>query len=256
MKVSSDMVFFITGGARGLGGATVRRLHAAGAKIAIADINPDQLEEIKLELKERIITFVCDVSKEEDVKKAVEGTVAVWGTIHVALACAGVSWPMLTLTSKETLNTERFQQTIAINLYGSIYVAKYCSIYMAKNKAFNERGEKGVILFVSSVAAEEGQRGQIAYSASKAALNGLCLPMARDLGRFNIRVAAIAPGIFESPMSGLMPDKLKARLNADTPMGRMGKPEEFAHMVQGMIENSYVNGVRLRIDGATKFSHM
>ena len=114
---------------------------------------------------------------------------------------------------------------------GSVYVAKYCSIHMSKNKPFNDRGEKGVILFVSSVAAEEGQRGQIAYSASKAALNGLCLPMARDLGRYNIRVAAIAPGIFESPMSLNFPEKLKARLNADTPMGRPGKPDEFAHMI-------------------------
>lgn len=231
MKVSSDMVFFITGGARGLGEATVRRLHKAGARIAVADINPDDLGALKNELKERIITFQCDVSKEEDVKKAVDGTVAVWGTIHVALACAGVSWPMLTLTSKETLDVKKFQQLMAINLYGSIFVAKYCSIHMAKNKPFNERGEKGVILFVSSVAAEEGQRGQIAYSASKAALNGLCLPMARDLGRFNIRVAAIAPGIFESPMSGMMSAKLRDRLNSDTPMGRMGKPEEFAHMI-------------------------
>lgn len=143
-----------------------------------------------------------------------------------------------------------------INVYGSIYVAKYASLYMAKNQPVNEFGEKGVIIFVSSVAAEEGQRGQVAYSASKGALNGLVLPMARDLGRFNIRVVAIAPGIFETPLSSLMSEKVKAVLNKDTPMGRMGTPDEFAHFTQAIIENSYLNGVHLRIDGATKLSNL
>jgi NAD(P)-dependent dehydrogenase (short-subunit alcohol dehydrogenase family) len=163
---------------------------------------------------------------------------------------------MLTYSDKTTLDVDRYRQVVEINLYGSVYVAKYASIIMAKNKAYNDRGEKGVILFVSSVAAEEGQRGQVAYSATKGALNGMVLPMARDLGRYNIRVVAIAPGIFETPLSHLMSDKVKKTLNANTPMGRMGKSDEFAHFCQAIIENSYINGVHLRIDGATKFSHM
>ena len=118
---------------------------------------------------------------------------------------------------------------VDINLFGSVYVAKYAAIAMSKNKAYNEQGEKGVIIFVSSVAAEEGQKGQIAYSATKGAVNGMMTPMARDLGRYNIRVAAIAPGIFETPLSSQMSDKVKETLNKNTPMNRMGTVDEFAH---------------------------
>ena len=184
---------------------------------------------IKKELGDRVITFNCNVTNEDDVKNAIEGTVKHWGAIHVALACAGVAWPMLTMSSKAAMDTKKFKQVVDINLYGSVYVAKYASVAMSKNKPFNDRGEKGVILFVSSVAAEEGQRGQIAYSATKGALNGMMLPMARDLGKYNIRVAAIAPGIFETPLSGAMSQKVRDVLNRNTPMGRMGTPEEFAH---------------------------
>ena len=137
-----------------------------------------------------------------------------------------------------------------------MYTAKYAAVAISKNKPLNELGERGALLFVSSVAAQEGQRGQVAYGASKGAINGMMLPMARDLGRFGIRAAAIAPGIFKTPMSGHMPEKVTKRLNADTPMGRMGTPEEFAHFIGAMIENSYINGVSLRVDGAIKMSHM
>ena len=194
---------------------------------------------------------------EEDVKKAIDKTVATWGELHVAIPCAGVSWPMLTYSEKKgPLDTTLYKKVIEINLYGSIYVAKYASIVMAKNKPVGDMKEKGVILFVSSVASFEGQKGQVAYSASKAALNGMTLPMARDLGRYNIRVAAIAPGIMWSPMSDKMPERVRKSLLADTPMGRMGRPEEFAHFAGAIIENSYINGVTMRIDGATKFSNL
>ena len=163
------------------------------------------------------MTFVCNVTKEEDVKNAIYGTAKEWGTVHVALACAGVAWPLLTYSPKKELDIETFRKVVDINLWGTIYVAKYASVLMAKNTAVNERGEKGVILFVSSVAAEEGQRGQVAYSATKGALNGMTLPMARDLGKYGIRVAAIAPGIFETPLSGNMPQKVRDGLNAMTP---------------------------------------
>ena len=131
-------------------------MHAAGAKVAIADFNVERMELIKKELGDRVITFNCDVTKEEDVKNAIDGTVKHFGAIHVALACAGVAWPMLTMSSKAMLDTKKFKQVVDINLYGSVYVAKYASVAMSKNKPFNDRGEKGVILFVSSVAAEEG----------------------------------------------------------------------------------------------------
>ena len=156
MKITPDLIFFITGGASGLGESTVRHLHASGCKVAIADMNIERMDMIKGELKERIITFKCDVTNENDVKNAMEGTAKEWGTVHVAMACAGVAWPMLTYSSKSALDTDTFKKVIDINLNGSIYVAKYASILMAKNKPVNEMGEKGVILFVSSVAAEEG----------------------------------------------------------------------------------------------------
>ena len=159
MKITPDMVVFVTGGASGLGEATIRSLHAQGCKIAIADMNVERLEMIKKELKERILVFECDVTKEEDVKKAINETAAKWGTIHVVLPCAGLSLPSLTLSSKNQLDINKFKKVVDINLMGTIYVVKYASILMAKNKPVNDRGEKGVIIFVSSVAAEEGQRG-------------------------------------------------------------------------------------------------
>ena len=159
-------------------------------------------------LQERILCVTCDVTKESDVKNAIEKTVAAFGTIHVALACAGVAWVCPTLNSRGPFNSDIFEKVMAINVLGSAYMAKYAAVAMSKNQAVNEQGEKGVILFVSSVAAEEAQRGQIAYGASKGAINGLVMPMARDLGRFNIRVAAIAPGIFATPMGAKMPKKV------------------------------------------------
>jgi 3-hydroxyacyl-CoA dehydrogenase len=136
-----------------------------------------------------------------------------------------------------------------------MYTAKYAALNMSKNKPVNERGEKGLIMFVSSVASEEGQRGQVAYSASKGAINGMLMPMSRDLGRFGIRVLAIAPGVFESPMSSMMNEKTRKGLLKDTPMGRLGNADEFAHLAGSCIENGYLNGVVIRIDGATKLSN-
>jgi 3-hydroxyacyl-CoA dehydrogenase/3-hydroxy-2-methylbutyryl-CoA dehydrogenase len=207
-------------------------------------------------LKERVLTVKCDVTKEEDVKSAVELTVKTFGTVHAALACAGVATITPTLSSRGPLDTAVFKKVTEINVYGSIYVAKYCAVAMSKNQPINDKGEKGVIMFVSSVAAEEGQRGQVAYSSTKGAINGIVLPMARDLGKFGIRVLSIAPGIFETPLSHLMSETVKKRLNADTPLNRPGQPEEFAHFVRVCIENSYLNGVHLRIDGGIKFSNL
>ena len=184
-----------------------------------------------------------------------QGAADRFGTIHVAIACAGVAWPGLTLTKNSSINTEMFRDLFAVNVYGSMYMAKYASVIMSKNTPVNEFGEKGCLLFVSSVAGEEGQRGQVAYSASKGAINGMMMPMARDLGKYGIRVAAIAPGIFTTPMTEIMPDKLAQRLNRDTPLGRPGTAQEFAHFMASMIENSYINGVTLRLDGGIKFSN-
>ena len=257
MKIGPGLIVFVTGGASGLGEATVRRLHAAGCSVVIADMNLDRMALIVKELGgDRVLTVKCDVTSEKDVEDAVKQTVERFGALHVALACAGVAWPSMMLTSKSSLDTQNFELLFKINVFGSVYVAKYAAIAMSKNKPLNEFGEKGAILFVSSVAAEEGQRGQTAYGGSKGAINGMMMPMARDLGKFGIRVAAIAPGIFATPMGHAMPDKVQERLKADSPLNRFGHPEEFAHFVGAVIENSYITGVHLRIDGATKLSNL
>ena len=254
MKVKEGLVALVTGGASGLGETAVRNLHFKGDYVVIVDLNTERLEMLNKELKTRVLALKCDVTKEEDVKDAIEKTVATFGSLHVALTCAGVVWGSMTLTSKSSLDIKQFQAVVQINLMGSVYVAKYASIAMSKNKAVN--GEKGVILFVSSVAAEEGEHGQAAYSASKGAVNGMVLPMARDLGKFGIRVLAIAPGAFDTPMAHNMPKSVIDKLKADTPMGRPGQPDEFAHFVEACIENGYLNGVHLRIDGAIKVSNL
>jgi 3-hydroxyacyl-CoA dehydrogenase/3-hydroxy-2-methylbutyryl-CoA dehydrogenase len=159
MKITEGTIIFVTGGASGLGEAAVRSLHQQGATLVIADMNTERMEMLKNDLKDRVLVIKCDVTKEDDVKSAIEKTVATYGALHVALACAGVAWPSMMLTSKGSLDIKSFQAVVNINLMGSIYVAKYGAMAMSKNKAVNERGEKGVILFVSSVAAEEGQRG-------------------------------------------------------------------------------------------------
>ena len=176
----------------------------------------------------------------------------------MALASAGIATPMMTLTSKSSLNIKAFKKIMDINVMGSVYVAKYASVIMSKNQPLNERGEKGVIMFVSSVAAEEGQRSQVGYSATKGAINGLTLPMARDLGRFGIRAVTIAPGVFATPIGRktTQNEKLIKALEMMSPMSRFGQPDEFAHFVKTIVENGYLNGVRLRVDGATKIAHL
>ena len=157
MRIGKGLVVFVTGGASGLGEATVRRMHAAGCSVVVADMNSDRMELIIKELGvDRVLTVKCDVTKEADVEAAIKATVDRFGSLHVALACAGVAWPSMMLTSKSSLDTKNFELLFRINVFGSAYVAKHAAIAMAKNPAANEHGEKGLILFVSSVAAEEG----------------------------------------------------------------------------------------------------
>ena len=243
MKITKDTIIFITGGASGLGESAVLWFLKLGAKVAIADINETRMAQIKAEYKDRVLTFKCDVTKEEDVKYAVETTVKEWGAVHVALTSAGVNIPFLTISSKHAMNIPLFEKTMNINFWGSVYVAKYAAVAMAKNTP-DAKGERGLICFVSSIASEDGERGQIAYGSSKAAVKGLVLPMARDLGKYGIRAVAVAPGVFKTPMGDKMPNKkVLQKLMSDTPMGRPGDPDEFSHFIQSIIENSYINGV-------------
>ena len=160
------------------------------------------------------------------------------------------------MTAKSEMNTKLFKKLFDINFWGSIFVAKYASVVMSKNQPVNDKGERGVIIFVSSVAAEEGQKGWLGYSASKAALNGIVLPMARDLGKYGIRSVAIAPTFFHTSMTAFIDKKLLPLVFKDVALNRGGHPDEFAHFTEAIIENSYINGVRLRIDGGSVLSNM
>ena len=250
------LVAFVTGGASGLGAETVRQLVKAGCKVAFCDVNDDNGAAIVEEVGKENAKFInLDVTNEKAVKKAIDDTVAHFGALHVAVNCAGVAAVGQTITSKSVMDFSTLKFVTEINVYGTIYVAAHAAKAMSKNEPLNDRGERGVIINVASVAAFEGQRGQVAYSATKGAIAGITMPMARDLGKFGIRVVAIAPGTIMSPMLAQQTDKMKDMLLKDTPLKRFGEPDEFAHMVRACIENGYLNGVTLRMDGGTVLSN-
>ena len=250
------LVALVTGGASGLGAETVRQLVKAGWKVAIVDMNDENGETILQEVgKDSAIFIKLDVTDEGAVKQAIATTVEKFGALHIAVNCAGIAVVSQTITSKTVLDSKVLKLVMDINVMGTIYVSAHAAKAMSQNKAVNDRGEKGVIVNVASVAAYEGQRGQVPYSASKGAIVGITTPMARDLGRYGIRVVTIAPGIINTPMLSHGSDEMKKQFLKDTPLGRFGETDEFAHLVKAIVENSYLNGVTLRMDGGTVLSY-
>jgi NAD(P)-dependent dehydrogenase (short-subunit alcohol dehydrogenase family) len=163
----------------------------------------------------------------------------------------------MTITSKKIMNFKLFKKTIEINLFGTVYCAAHAAFHMSKNEPIGEKKERGVIINVSSVAGFEGQRGQVAYAASKGGVNGLARPMSRDLGKLGIRVVTIAPGVFETPMVGKdINPKIHDALARDSPLSRLGTADEFAHFAKASAENSYLTGCILRLDGGTLLSNV
>lgn len=261
MKIGKDLVTFITGGASGLGAATARRLVSLGSRVAIADLNEAKLEAMKVAHPD-ILTFRCDVSKEADVKRAMEDTANSFGGIHAAVACAGV----FKLTPMLAFDTAVMNQVIGINLFGSVYMAKYAAEIMASQEPITKCGERGAIIFTSSISGTDAEPGTTAYAASKSALNGMVLSMSRDLGQHGIRALSIAPGTFPTSINDTYADELgmsreelaedvKQAYSKVNPMGRMGRPEEFAHIVGACIENSYLNACTIRLDGGSRLSY-
>ena len=212
MKIEQGFVAFITGGCSGLGLATVQLLHEQGASIFVADRDDYLFDELREKYKKRLFCMECDVSREEDVKAAIDKAVEIYGTIHAAIACAGITALTPTLSSRGSVDMRAFEQVLRVNLIGSVLVAKHAAIVMSKNTPVND--ERGVILFVGSVQSDEGARAQTAYSASKGGIEGMVLPMARDLGKYKIRVLSIKAGLFETPMTSAMtPKTQKANLS-------------------------------------------
>jgi NAD(P)-dependent dehydrogenase (short-subunit alcohol dehydrogenase family) len=248
MQIQNN-VFIITGGASGLGAATARMIVENGGKVVLADVQVEAGERLATELKGRFVK--CDVTSEAD-GKAVVNAAAALGPLRGLVNCAGVAPAVKTVGKDGPHPLDVFQKTVDINLIGTFNMARLAADAMAGTEAADD-GERGVIINTASVAAYDGQIGQAAYAASKAAVVGLTLPMARDLSRSGIRVMTIAPGIFETPMLLGMPQEVQDALGMMVPFPpRLGKPAEYAHLAKAIIENVMLNGETIRLDGAIR----
>ncbi|MBB5471187.1 NAD(P)-dependent dehydrogenase (short-subunit alcohol dehydrogenase family) [Paraburkholderia sp. Clong3] len=244
-----DNVFLITGGASGLGAATARLLVENGGKVVLADLNLDAGEALAKELGGAFVK--CDVSREEDAQQAVEAATKL-GTLRGLVNCAGVAPAAKTVGKDGPHSLDLFTRAISINLIGTFNMIRLAAVQMSKNEP-NADGERGVIINTASVAAFDGQIGQAAYSASKAGVVGMTLPIARDLSRNAIRVMTIAPGLFETPMLLGMPQEVQDALGAMVPFPpRLGKPAEYAMLAKQIFDNPMLNGEVIRLDGAIR----
>lgn len=247
-------VAVVTGGASGLGEACVRNLVNRGAKVAILDFAEERGKKVASELGKGSVFCMTDITKEDNVEAAMDKTIEVFGAVHVAVNCAGVGVPAKVLGKEGPLNMDQFNKVVQINLMGTMNVIRLAAEKMLNNDP-NEDGEKGVVVSTASVAAFDGQVGQAAYSASKAGVVGMTLPIAREFADYGIRVMTIAPGIFDTPMLQGLPDNVKEALNKMVPFPkRLGKPEEFSALVQHIIENPMLNGEVIRLDGAIRMA--
>lgn len=242
----------VTGGASGLGEACVRKCVKCGAKVAILDINAKCGQEMAAELGPDVIFCQTDVVDGESVQKAVDMAMEKFGGIHVAINCAGIATPAKVIGKNGPLSIEQFNRVVQINLIGTMNVIRLAAEKMIENTP-NEDGEKGVIINTASIAAFEGQIGQAAYSASKAAIVGMTLPVAREFADYGIRVLTIAPGLFETPMLAGLPEKAKASLLQNIPFPkRLARPSEFAQLALHIIENPILNGETIRLDSCIR----
>jgi NAD(P)-dependent dehydrogenase (short-subunit alcohol dehydrogenase family) len=249
MKLSGS-VALVTGGASGLGAATVRRLVAGGAKVLIVDRDEARGQALAAELGAAFAR--ADVTDPAQVEAAVAAAGQL-GTLRIAVSCAGIGFAGRTLDrTGKPHDLEVFRTVIGVNLIGTFNVLRLAAAAIAKAEPL-EHGERGVIINTASVAAFDGQIGQIAYAASKAGVAGMTLPAARDLAPAGIRVVTIAPGIFDTPMLGTLPEDRRAALAADVVFPkRLGDPAEYGGLVAAIVETGYLNAETIRLDGAIR----
>jgi NAD(P)-dependent dehydrogenase (short-subunit alcohol dehydrogenase family) len=245
----------VSGGASGLGEATARILAAAGATVLVADLNEERGKQIADDIGGQFAR--TDVSDETSVQAAVDAAVATGPPLRVAVSCAGIGWASRTVGRDGTPHDlGAYSKVIAVNLIGTFNLMRIAAAAIAKTEAADADGQRGVVINTSSVAGIEGQTGQIAYSASKGGIIGMTLPAARDLGAIGVRVNTICPGIIDTPIYGFSPnaDEFKAKLVAPVVFPkRMGRADEFAHLVRSLIENDYMNAEVIRFDGGIRF---
>lgn len=241
----------VTGGASGLGAATARQLARRGARVVLADVQDDAGRTLAAEIGGQFVH--CDVTSEPDVLAAVNAAQAL-APLRVAVSCAGIAPASRTLGKQGPHPLDLFRRVVEVNLIGSFNVARLAAAVMAQQPALVD-GERGVVINTASVAAFEGQIGQVAYAASKAGIAGMTLPLARDLARDGIRVVTIAPGIFATPMLLGMPEEVQVALGQMVPFPqRLGRPEEYAALVESIVANPMLNGEVIRLDGAIRLA--
>jgi len=249
-----DSVAVVTGGASGLGEACVRSLVNRGGKVAIFDFAAERGEKVASELGDSSIFCMTDITDEANVQAAIDKTIEAFGAIHIAVNCAGVGIPAKVLGKEGPMSMDHFNKVVQINLMGTMNVVRLAAEKMVKNQG-NDDGEKGVVINVASAAAFDGQIGQAAYSASKAGVAGMTLPIAREFADYGIRIMTIAPGIFRTPMLEGLPENVQEALGKMVPFPkRLGEPSEFAGLVQHIIENAMLNGEVIRLDGAIRMA--
>ncbi len=240
----------VVGGASGLGEATVRRLHSQGAIVTVADLNADKGAALASELGVEFVA--CDVRDEDQVQAAVAQAAQADGGLRIAACCAGVGWAQKVAGSRGPHPLLPFETVIQINLIGTFNVLRYAAAAMVANEPLDD-GERGVCVCTASIAAYDGQVGQIAYAASKGGIVSLTLPAARDLSQYGIRVNTIAPGLFDTPLLAALPEEARQKLGAGVPYPqRLGQPTEYAQLACHIVENRMLNGETIRLDGALR----
>lgn len=250
----NNSVAVVTGGASGLGEATVERLLSGGGRVGIFDLNEGRGRALAAKHPGRAVFARVDVSDEAQVSAGIAAVKEAFGAIHICVSCAGIPGFLgRTVSKKGPFPLAEFTKVVTVNLIGTFNVARLVAAEILKNAPMGRSGERGVIVNTSSLAAFEGQMGQCAYAASKAGVIGLTLPMTRDFSQFGVRVCAIAPGLFETPMGADVPQEVKERLVSTLEFPkRMGDPAEFAALVAHIVENAYLNGEVIRIDAGTR----
>ncbi len=243
----------VAGGASGLGEATARALAAAGAKVVIADLNAEKGEALAAELGDGAAFVEADVTDEEAVAAAVERAAKAGADgLRVSVCCAGIGWAERVAHKRGPHNLEFFSNVVKVNLIGTFNVLRLAAAAMAENEA-DEEGERGVCVNTASIAAYDGQIGQIAYAASKGGIVSMTLPAARDMAARGVRVVTIAPGLFDTPLLAALPEEARAALGAGIPFPpRLGRPAEYAQLVEQIVANPMLNGETIRLDGALR----